>query len=120
MVQRRDVPQALGAERRDRLARGVGHAHAEQQRVHERADDHVAAALHLGRRVVRVHVHRARRPGQHAEEMILGLGDGVARPVPVDVAYLELLEGAAEAVLASIVDGHQAPSSRPLPISSGL
>ena len=76
--------------------------------------------LHLGRRVVRVHMHGARRPGQHAEEVILCLGDRVARPVPVDVTYLELLEGAPEPVLARIVDRHQAPSSRPLPISSAL
>jgi hypothetical protein len=41
--------------------------------------------------------------GDHAEEVVVRLGDGLARPVPVDVADLEILEVATEGTL---VDSH--------------
>jgi hypothetical protein len=51
--------------------------------------------------VERVVVH-----GDHAEEMVVGLGDRLARPVAVDVAHLEVLEVPAERAL---VHGHPLP-----------
>ena len=68
-------------------------------------DDHVAALQRsrLGEPVVgvqRVVVHR-----DHAEEMIVVLGDRLAGPVLVDVADLEVLEVATE---GSLVRGHGA------------
>ena len=44
--------------------------------------------------VQRVMVHR-----DHAEQVVVGLGDGLAGPVPIDVADLELLEVATEGSL---------------------
>jgi hypothetical protein len=52
-------------------------------------------------RVQRVVVHR-----DHAEEVVVGLGDRLARPVPVDVTDLEVLEVPAERAL---VHGHALP-----------
>ena len=69
-------------------------AHAQRQRVDERPDDDVLALLALARvdvvEVQRVVVHR-----DQAEEVVVGLGHGLRRPVLVDVADLELLEVAA-------------------------
>ena len=84
-------------------AADVGHAHAEHQRVDEVADDERLAhgRLVLGEPVVRVRrmvVHR-----DHAEQVVISLGDRLARPVLVDVADLEILQVAAE---WSIMDGH--------------
>ena len=84
--------------------RHVGHAHAEHERVHQVADHDVAAVHglvlgepHVG--VQRVVVHR-----DHAEQVIVVLGDRLAGPVTVDVTGLEVLEVAAE---GAVVDGHR-------------
>ena len=93
------VRELLGREVGDRLAGDVADAHAERERVDERPDDDVALLLRLGRvdvvEVQRVVVHR-----DQAEQVIVGLGHGLRRPVLVDVADLELLEVAAVAVRA--------------------
>ena len=82
----------------------VGHAHAEDQRVDEVADDHVAtldrALGEPGVGVQRVVVHR-----DHAEQMIVVLGDRLAGPVLVDVADLEILEVAAEGAGDLVLSG---------------
>ena len=96
------VAQRLDLEVRDRLARDVRHAHAEHERVDEVADDDVAPELRLGLGVVRIGVQRVVVHRDHAEEVVVGLGDRLARPVVVDVAELELLEVAAEARLARV------------------
>jgi len=81
----------------DRLAAHVGDAHAERQGVDQRPDDDVAALL--GRtgvlvvEVQRVVIHR-----DEAEQVVVGLGHRLGRPVPVDGADLELLEVAAVGV----------------------
>ena len=88
--------QRLDLEVGDRCPAHVGHAHAEHERVHEVADDDVLAVhrLVLGEPLVRVQrmvVHR-----DHAEQVIVVLGDRLAGPVPVDVADGEVLEVATE------------------------
>ena len=83
----------------DRLAADVRDGHAEREGVDHRADDDVAALLGLlGVDIVYVQgvvVHR-----DEAEEVVLGLGHGLGRPVLVDRADLELLEVAAVRVRA--------------------
>ena len=76
----------------DRGATHVGHAHAEHQRVDEVPDHDVLAELRLRLRVPRIGVQRMVVHRDHAEEVVVGLGDGLARPVLVDVARLEVLE----------------------------
>ena len=56
----------------------------------------------------RVHVEGMDRKGQHAEQVALGLRDGLAGPVPVLVTDLVVLEAAAEAPLTGLED----PASR--------
>ena len=91
--------ELLGGEVGDRLAGDVADAHAERERVDERADDDVALLLRLGRvhvvEVQRVVVHR-----DQAEQVVVGLGHRLGGPVLVDVADLELLEVAAVGVRA--------------------
>jgi hypothetical protein len=85
------VRELLGREVRDRLAGDVGNRHPERQRVDERPHDDVAALL----RPARVHVVDVQRVVVHrdqAEEVVVGLGDRLRRPVLVDGALLELLE----------------------------
>ena len=100
----RRVAQLLRGEVGDRLAGDVGDAHAERERVDERADHDVAPLLGArGVHVVdvqRVVVHR-----DQAEQVVVGLGDGLGRPVPVDRADLELLEVAAVGVGAARLAG---------------
>ena len=104
-VERRElVLQRLDLEVGDRRPADVGHAHAEHERVHEVADDDVAP-LHRrlagepGVGVQRVVVHR-----DHAEQVVVVLGDRLARPVPVHVADDEVLEVPAE---GAFVRGHR-------------
>ena len=99
------MAQRLDLEVGDGRARDIGHAHAEHQRVDEIADHDVLAVdrLVLGEPLVgveRVVIHR-----DHAEEMIVGLGDGLARPVSVDVAGLEVFEIPAEWSIVGSHDG---------------
>ena len=72
-------------------------AHAERERVDERADDDVAALLGL-RRVDVVDVQRVVVHRDQAEQVVVGLGDRLRGPVLVDGADLELLEVAAVGV----------------------
>ena len=97
------VDERLDLEVGDARPADVGHAHAEHQRVHEIAHHHVLPVhgLVLGEPGVDVQgmvVH-----GDHAEQVVVGLGDRLARPVAVDVAGDEVLEVAAERAL---VGGH--------------
>ena len=90
------VLERLDLEVGDGRPADVGHRHAEHQRVDEVADHHVLLLhrLVLGEPLVgvqRVVVHR-----DHAEQVVVVLGDGLARPVAVDVADLEVLEVTAE------------------------
>ena len=99
------MQQRLDLEVGDARAADVGHAHAERERVDQVAHHHVLAlhGLVLGEprvRVQRVMVHR-----DHAEEMVVVLGDRLAGPVPVDVARDEVLEVTPE---GPVVDGHSA------------
>ena len=91
MEHRRRVLELLGGQVGDRLARDVGDAHAERQRVHEGAHHDIAALLRLlGVDVVdvqRVVVH-----GEQAEDVVVRLCDGLGRPVLVDGADLEVLQ----------------------------
>ena len=75
---RRGVRELLGGEVGDRLARHVRDAHAERERVDERADDDVAALLRL-RRVHVVDVERVVVHRDEAEEVVVGLGHGLRR-----------------------------------------
>ena len=100
----RRVLELLGSEVGDRLARHVGDAHAERERVDERADDDVAALLRL-RRVDVVDVQRVVVHRDQAEQVVVRLGDGLGRPVLVDGADLELLEVAAVRVGAARLAG---------------
>ena len=77
-------------------AADVGHAHAEHERVHEVADDEVLAVRRLVLGEPRVRVRRVVVHRDHAEEVVVVLGDRLARPVLVDVADLEVLEVPAE------------------------
>jgi hypothetical protein len=90
------VAQRLDLEVGDARSAHVGDAHAQHQRVDEVADHHVLALHRLvlgepGVGVERVVVH-----GDHAEQVVVVLGDRLARPVLVDVARDEVLEVAAE------------------------
>src|SRR6478672_10978819 len=96
------VLQRLDLEVRDRLPRHVGHAHPEHERVDQVADDDVLAELRLGLGVVGVGMKRMVVHRDHAEQVVVGLGDGLAGPVLVDVAHLEVLEVAAEPRLAGV------------------
>ena len=91
---RRGVLELLGGEVGDRLARDVGHAHPQRQRVDQRPDDHVASLLGL-RGVDVVDVQRVVVHGDQAEEVVVGLGHRLGGPVLVDGPDLELLEVAA-------------------------
>src|SRR5579875_1469202 len=75
----------------DRLAADVRDGHPQGERVDERADDDVATLLRA-RRVDVVDVQRVVGHRQQAEEVIVGLGDGLGRPVLVDGADFELLQ----------------------------
>ena len=97
---RRRMLELFGGEVGDRLAADVAHRHAERQRVDERAHDDVAALLGGGRVDV-VDVQRVVVHGDQAEEVVVGLGDGLGRPVLVHVADLELLQVAAVGVGAA-------------------
>ena len=74
----------------------------EHERVDQVADHDVPAELRLGLGVVGVDVQRVVVHGDHAEQVVVGLGDRLARPVLVDVADLEVLQVAAEAGLAGV------------------
>src|SRR5690625_672885 len=93
---RRDVLQRLDLEIRDRLAGDVGHAHAEQQRVDVVADDDVLGELGRLPRVVGIQVWRVVVHRDQAEQMVVVLGDRLARPVLVGRPDLELLIAAPE------------------------
>ena len=99
------VLEALDLEVGDGRPAHVGHAHPEHQGVHEVADDEGLAHGRLVLRVPVVGVRRVVVHGDHAEEVVVGLGDGLARPVAVDVADLEVLEVAAE---GAVDHGHGA------------
>src|SRR5262249_14603085 len=100
----RRVAELLGLEVGDRLAAHVGDAHPERERVDERSDDDVAALLGL----LCIHVVEVQRVMVHrdqAEEMVVGLGDRLRRPVLVDGPHLELLEVAAIRMRAARLAG---------------
>ena len=97
------MAQRLDLEVGDARAAHVGHAHAEHQRVHEVADDQVLAVRALVLREPRVEVRRMVVHRDQAEEVVVVLGDRLARPVLVDVARLEVLVVPAE---RPIVDRH--------------
>ena len=80
----------------DRLAGDVRDAHSEGQRVDQVADHDIPAELRLGLCVVGVQVERMVVHGEQAEEMVVGLGDGLARPVLVRRADFELFQKPAE------------------------
>ena len=91
--------QRLDLEVGDRQAAHVGHRHTEHEAVHEVAHHDVLAELRLRLAVPRVGVQRMVVHRDHAEEMVVGLGDGLAGPVLVDVADLEVLEVTTEGTL---------------------
>ena len=91
MERRELVLQRLDLEVGDRRPADVGHAHAEHERVHEVADDDVAP-LHRRLAEPRVGVQRVVVHRDHAEQVVVVLGDRLARPVPVHVADDEVLQ----------------------------
>src|SRR4051812_25847421 len=93
---RRDVAQRLDLEVGDGFAGDVRYGHAEQDRIDIVAHHYVPLELCRRLGVVRVDVQRVVVHRQQAEEVIVGLGDGLARPVPIDRADLELLVVTAE------------------------
>ena len=99
MEERREMLELAEAEVGDGPAGDVGDAHAEQERIDVGADDDVLLVDRLGRGEVAVNVERARSKGQQAEEMVVGFGDGLARPMLEHIADLVVLEVAAEALL---------------------
>src|SRR5579859_2187277 len=101
----------------DRLARDVGNAHPERQRVDEVADHHVAAELRALLRVVRVGVERVVVHGDRAKEVVVGLGDGLAGPVPVRRSDLELLQVTPE-LAHRLASSHALPMTRSASTSS--
>ena len=108
------VLQRLDLEVGDRDAADVGHRHAEHERIDEVAHHDVLAELGLAFGEPRVRVQRMVVHRHHAEQVVVELGDRLARPVLVDVAGLEILEVTAEGAL---VYGHdpeasEAPSPR--------
>jgi hypothetical protein len=66
-------------------------------------DDHVLAVHRRLRSEVRVGVQRMVVHRDHAEQVVVVLGDGLAGPVLVDVTDLEVVVAAAEGAL---VHGH--------------
>src|SRR5277367_1061711 len=100
------MPQFVDAETGDGATRYVGHARSEHKRVYESAHDYVAAEFRLAFGPVPIHVQRTRRHREHAKHVILGLGNGPAWPVLVNVARLVVLEVAAKAPFAR---GEDAP-----------
>ncbi len=90
------MPEGFDLEVGDGLAGDVRNGHAEQQRVHVVADDDVPFELGGLLGVVRVQVQRMVVHGQQAEQVVVVLGDRLARPVLVDRADLELLVVTAE------------------------
>ena len=108
MIRRLRVLERLDLEVGNGGAADVRHAHAEHQRIHEVAHDHVPPLrrLVLGEPLVgvqRMVVHR-----HHAEQVVVGFGDGLAGPMAVDIAHFEILVVAAE---WAVVDGHGCTSS---------
>jgi hypothetical protein len=93
------VPQRLDLQVGDGLAGDVRHGHAEQERVDVVARHHVAAEVGGLPGVVRVQVERMVVHRQQAEQVVVVLGDRLARPVLVDRADLELLVAAPESHL---------------------
>ena len=100
------MAQRLDLQVRNRCPRHVGDTHAEHQGVHEVANHDVLAVHglvlgepHVGVQWVVVH-------GDHAKEVVVGLGDGLARPVPVHVPDVEILIVAPE---GPVDDGHGSP-----------
>ena len=87
-----EVLERLHLQVGDRLARHVRHRHPEQQRVDVVADHHILAEVGARPGVVRVQVQRVVVHGEQAEQVVVVLGDRLARPVLVDRADLELLE----------------------------
>ena len=98
------VAQRFDFEIGDRAPADVGDAHPKRQRVNEVPDDDVLLEMGLRLRVVLVRVQRMVVHRDHAEEVVVVLGDRLARPVLVDVADLEVLEVPAE---RAVVGGHQ-------------
>src|SRR5205823_2511544 len=101
--------QRLHFEVGDARAAHVGDAHPEDERVDEISYDHVLLVdrLVLGEPLVGVQgvvVHR-----DHAEQVVVVLGDRLARPVLVDDADLEVLEVAPERPV--VHGGHARKSS---------
>src|SRR5258708_25579931 len=89
----------------DGEAAHVGHRHPDHQAVYEVADDDVLTELRLRLPVPRIRMQRMVVHRDHAEEMVVFLGDGLAGPVLVDVANLEVFEVTTERTL---VHGHAA------------
>ena len=109
------VLERLDLEVGDGGAADVGDAHAQHQRVHEVADHQVLAVRRLVLGEPRVGVHRVVVHRDHAEQVVVVLGDRLARPVLVDVADLEVLEVAAE---RSVVRRH-VPDATSAPPATG-
>src|SRR4029078_8029672 len=99
MEERRHVAKLAHAKARDIPAENIRNAHTEEQRVDESADHDIPAELGPLREMP-VDVQRARRHRQHAEQVILRLGDGAPGPVMKDIARLVVAEVTAEAALA--------------------
>src|SRR5581483_1924648 len=115
-VERRHlVLQRLDLQVGDGRPADVGDAHAEHQRVHEVAHHDVLAELGGLLGVPGVGVEGVVVHGDHAEEVVVVLGDRLARPVPVDVADLEVLEVPAE---RPVVHGHRLATSTVEPARS--
>ena len=101
MKRRLLVLQRLDLEVRDGDTAHVGHRHTQHEAVHEVADHDVLPELRLRLAVPRVGVQRMVVHRDHAEQVVIGLGDGLAGPVLVDVADLEVLEVATERTLVN-------------------
>jgi hypothetical protein len=80
----------------------IRNTHAEHQRIHEIADDDIATLHAIGGEPV-VGMQRMMVHGDHAKQMIVGFGDGLTRPMAVNIADNKILEASPE---RSLVNGH--------------
>ena len=81
----------LEAQVGDSFAGDVGHALSQRDVHHQVAHHHVLPELGALPKVL-VDVERVVVHGQHAEENVIGLGDGAAGPVLVDITHFELFQ----------------------------
>ncbi len=94
----------------NRLTTDLGHRHTDHQ-THDQRPDHEYLAVGVLDAELTVQMHRVVVHGEEAKEVVVRLGNGLARPVSVDVPRVKRFQGAAEC-LAHLVDHIVSRSSR--------